>query len=1343
MLAQVVPPQPAPQSAPPESAPAFKITPSPGPHPTVPTLAASTSVVKVSPGFGAIGTSVVITGDDAAGGLSDATAVYFGGVPATFTANNDRTLTALAPSPPPIGISVSVTVLLGGVLLPSSAAFTYQVGQLMVSGPLAYDPSQGGGAWDYVWQNKAKYGAYSLSLDLPNNGSNPTLVFPNFSPTLHLGTLFHDTETYNYGPPALCPWSAPGGHTCLSAGNEGQYSVEVQVCTVSPQSGQGSPNCTDWANNTGWWLPVLICASASQPCTASATVSLTSSGAGKDTVGDLAVPLGSQFNSTTLAHTFKLTAKIVQGSTVNVPGFGALDRQASIDSPPFNLVITPTAMVQTSVIPYTLVYAPPGNQSTVSFTASSQYSSQYSVEDDQETDNQYSVEQSSNTAFSLKAAAFFLTGSVDVTTGWDKTVSQNFGQVSGAGAQEQNTLQISNTWTIPANNYLVPGSGAVCASQTDCTSTTTVPNPYALEPFWGDTFVLLVHPEFAAYVMGNSQTRYALYGAVPVTVDALVQQLDYCARGQLLPGSSADQCTFPYSYTGITDVKPGQGPVYKGEADSVTLSATDAAKLLLLDPFYVGGQGANLDPSRALIIPSVPPSGYGAQFKEPARPFGTTVNNTQAQTASGKAQQTSSSTVTGVQSQNDSYGAGIQASGTSPGTAGSDGKGGAPASYGEQLTYTVGSKDTSSTTLKYTFSDSTAVSKQYATQAVVQLNDMDNTTNGSMCKDCHNPLPSQPTAIIYLDRLFGSFMFQDPRAPDPPTLRPSGPNDYSALNLLTLLTGQEMQLNRFSDVSTTDPSRGMIGFVAREGILPGTGKGLFAPNASITRGQLATALASTLQLNTPTGAASAFSDVPAGTALAASIGAAVQAGVMSPASGTAFKPDDSVSRQEMANTLSHGFGLASTQALAVSDAAQIDPGAVVSVAAVVTKGYLKAFPDNTFRPTAAVTREEGAQAIYMALYDRTKAAAQSAQTSSILSNQQHVDFIGPDNHVHELVYTDHWAYADLTTAAGAPNAAPGSPLDGYETSFSNQQHVNFIGADNHVHELVYTDHWAHADLTAAAGAPNAAPGSPLDGYETSFNNQQHVNFIGADNHVHELVYTDHWAHADLTAATGAPNAAPGSPLDGYETSFSNQQHVNFIGADNHVHELVYTDHWAYADLTAAAGAPNAAPGSPLNGYETSFNNQQHVNFIGADNHVHELVYTDHWAHADLTAATGAPNAAPGSPLDGYETSFNNQQHVNFIGTDNHVQELVYTDHWARADLTQASGAPNAAPGSPLDGYETSFNNQQHVNFIGADNHVHELVYTDHWASADLTQAAGAPNAATRSRLDGYQTSSNK
>ena len=85
-----------------------------------------------------------------------------------------------------------------------------------------------------------------------------------------------------------------------------------------------------------------------------------------------------------------------------------------------------------------------------------------------------------------------------------------------------------------------------------------------------------------------------------------------------------------------------------------------------------------------------------------------------------------------------------------------------------------------------------------------------------------------------------------------------------------------------------------------------------------------------------------------------------------------------------------------------------------------------------------------------------------------------------------------------TYTVNAPAPAQGSTLDGYQTTFNDQQHVNYVGTDGHVHELVYKDSWSHNDLTAAAGAPAgaAAAGSPLDGYETSFNNQQHVNYIG-------------------------------------------------------------------------------------------------------------------------------------------------------------------------------------------------------------------------------------------------------
>ena len=91
-------------------------------------------------------------------------------------------------------------------------------------------------------------------------------------------------------------------------------------------------------------------------------------------------------------------------------------------------------------------------------------------------------------------------------------------------------------------------------------------------------------------------------------------------------------------------------------------------------------------------------------------------------------------------------------------------------------------------------------------------------------------------------------------------------------------------------------------------------------------------------------------------------------------------------------------------------------------------------------------------------------------------------------------------------------------MDGYQTDFNNQQHVNHIGTDGHVHELYYADHWSHNDLTAAAGAQSFLPasGSAIDGYETTFNNQQHVNYIGSNGDIHELVYTDHWSHNDLT-----------------------------------------------------------------------------------------------------------------------------------------------------------------------------------------------------------------------------------
>ena len=72
---------------------------------------------------------------------------------------------------------------------------------------------------------------------------------------------------------------------------------------------------------------------------------------------------------------------------------------------------------------------------------------------------------------------------------------------------------------------------------------------------------------------------------------------------------------------------------------------------------------------------------------------------------------------------------------------------------------------------------------------------------------------------------------------------------------------------------------------------------------------------------------------------------------------------------------------------------------------------------------------------------------------------------------------------------------------------------------------------------AGAGGFLPAPGSPLDGFGTPWNNQQHVNSIGQDGKVHELWYSDSggWQHNTLSDLAGANGflPAPGSRSDGY------------------------------------------------------------------------------------------------------------------------------------------------------------------------------------------------------------------
>ena len=239
--------------------------------------------------------------------------------------------------------------------------------------------------------------------------------------------------------------------------------------------------------------------------------------------------------------------------------------------------------------------------------------------------------------------------------------------------------------------------------------------------------------------------------------------------------------------------------------------------------------------------------------------------------------------------------------------------------------------------------------------------------------------------------------------------------------------------------------------------------------------------------------------------------------------------------------------------------------------------------------------------------------------------------------------------------------------------------------------------------------------SPLDAYWGS-DGSVHVNFFGTDGHVHELCIVPGsagWVDHDLTALTGAVAPIGDSPLAGYWGS-DNSQHVNFIGTDGHVHELYLAPGaaaWVDNDLTVLAGAALPNGDSALVGYWGS-DRSVHVNFVAGDEHVHELYIApgSGWVDNDLTNLAGGV-ASGINRLDGYWGS-NNSVHVNFIaaGVDHYVHELYIAPGaagWVDNNLTALAGAVAAAAETPLDGYWGS-NNSQHVNFIGADNNVHEL-----------------------------------
>jgi hypothetical protein len=171
----------------------------------------------------------------------------------------------------------------------------------------------------------------------------------------------------------------------------------------------------------------------------------------------------------------------------------------------------------------------------------------------------------------------------------------------------------------------------------------------------------------------------------------------------------------------------------------------------------------------------------------------------------------------------------------------------------------------------------------------------------------------------------------------------------------------------FSDIKADLAwAKDAIEILAGRGILKGTGQGMFEPQRPISRSEFVKLMASALELK-PVAYQGLFNDVHSSDWFAQAVATAYNNKIVSGYPDGSFKPDKSISRNEIASILYQIEGAkASLETLKpeYNDLAQVPIWALEGVIFATQKGLMSGYTDNTFRGQNPLTRAEAAVIVY-------------------------------------------------------------------------------------------------------------------------------------------------------------------------------------------------------------------------------------------------------------------------------------------------------------------------------------------------------------------------------------------
>ena len=163
-------------------------------------------------------------------------------------------------------------------------------------------------------------------------------------------------------------------------------------------------------------------------------------------------------------------------------------------------------------------------------------------------------------------------------------------------------------------------------------------------------------------------------------------------------------------------------------------------------------------------------------------------------------------------------------------------------------------------------------------------------------------------------------------------------------------------VNKYSDVKIQDWFMASLHEIQQRNIVTGYPDGTFQPNRLITRAEIAVMLGRALGLN-GTERMTIFPDVNETYFASGFIQSATENGIIQGYPDQTFRPNQQVTREEMAILFSRAYLLSNAAPITFPDIKPEDY-AYLSISLVVGEGLAIGYPDGTFRPKAGVTRAE-------------------------------------------------------------------------------------------------------------------------------------------------------------------------------------------------------------------------------------------------------------------------------------------------------------------------------------------------------------------------------------------------